>query len=412
LHVPHTQALVMAGMFVIAVHVAASALFFIEASAVERLVWAVIVIVSLGAGVWAYIDWSPPGRAALCLAVGLPALLFGVGIHAAHVAQIGFSTSDFTGIPMLIAGVVLTVIGGIALVCLIHTWWRRLLLIPPALILAFFVLFPMAVAIIATNMAHYPCCAETPADRNIDYEDVSFPTPEGLTLSAWFIQSVNGATVITVHGAGKNRATTMDEAEVLVRHGYGVLMIDVEGYGDSEGRANAFGWVGARDVHAAVDYLRTRPDVDADRIGGLGLSMGGEILLQAAGESEALKAVVAEGATGRTAADFSELSGSLIEPIVPFHWVLGGTMQLLAGVSPPPPLKQMAQQIPPRRVLLIAADLEEETKLMGLYLELGGSAFDLWSIPESKHEGSYDLHPEEWEHQVIAFYDEALLNAK
>jgi predicted alpha/beta hydrolase len=404
------QAIEMMAIALVTLHLIASALFFMEASLSERIAWTVLTIAGFGAAIAVYLTFRRPARAVLCFAVGLPALLFGAGIHASHLIQIGFTPSDFTGVLMLASGLILTLMGGVALVRLIHTWWRRLFLIPPAIAFAFFVIFPVTLGVFATNVARYPCCSETPADRSIAYEDVTFETAEGLTLSAWYIPTQNGAVVITVHGAGKNRATVLDEAEVLVRHGYGLLMVDIEGFGGSEGRANAFGWVGARDVHAAVAYLQSRPDLDPQRIGGLGLSMGGEVLLHAAGESDSLKAVVAEGATGRTAKDFREMDDFSYDTIATaVHLVAGATMQLISGEPAPPPLKQMVQQIAPRRVLLIAASIPEEEELMGMYHDLGGGHFDLWTIPESKHVGAFDLHPEEYEERIIAFFDDALL---
>jgi dienelactone hydrolase len=90
---------------------------------------------------------------------------------------------------------------------------------------------------------------------------------------------------------------------MLIRHGYGVLLFDRRGEGASEGDPNMFGWAGDRDLHAAVRYLRGRPNVDPDRIGGIGLSGGGEMLIRAAADSEALKAVVVEGASGQSVRD-------------------------------------------------------------------------------------------------------------
>jgi fermentation-respiration switch protein FrsA (DUF1100 family) len=149
--------------------------------------------------------------------------------------------------------------------------------------------------------------------------------------------------------------------------------------------------------------------VDPERIGGLGLSMGGEVLLQAAGESPLLRAVVSEGGTGRTAADFGEAYDGWFDPIVPFHTVVGVTMRLFSGEPTPQPLKELVQQIGPRPVLLIAANLHEETTLMSMYVELGGPSFEMWTYLEAKHVGGYDLHPEEYEQRVIAFFDAALL---
>jgi pimeloyl-ACP methyl ester carboxylesterase len=334
----------------------------------------------------------------------------GIAIHIVHTYELGVENSSYTGLPMLGAGAALVVIGGTTTVRAVHTWWRRLAFVPVVPVLFFFGFFPVTLGIGASNVARVPTAStETPADRGLAYEDVTFETEQGRTLSAWLIPSTNGATIVTVHGAGNNRSTVMDEAAMLAKHGYGILMVDLEGFGDSEGRANAFGWVGARGVHAATAYLASRDDIDPARIGGLGLSMGGEVLLQAAGESTALSAIVAEGSTGRTAADFGELKdgGDMMRV---FHTVVGATMRLVSGEETPPPLMEMVPQIAPRDVLLIGASVVEELDLMARYKELGGESFDIWFIPEAKHVGGYDLHPEEYEQRVVAFFDASLLD--
>ena len=82
-----------------------------------------------------------------------------------------------------------------------------------------------------------------------------------------------------------------------------MLLFDRRGEGQSDGDPNIFGWQGERDIHAAVKYLQTRSEVDPQRIGGIGLSVGGEMMIEAAAESKALKAIVAEGASGRSVFD-------------------------------------------------------------------------------------------------------------
>ncbi|HWC31059.1 MAG TPA: alpha/beta fold hydrolase, partial [Dehalococcoidia bacterium] len=330
------RALILGSLAVIAIHLVNASLFHLEDSVLERIAWAALSVFGVAVAAAAYGSLSNAGKGLLALAFGVPAVSFGLGIHAAHVYELGVEESSYTGVPMLVAGVILLVTGMTILVRSVHDWWRRLFFAPAAVVLLI-VVFPVTLAIFATNVPVVECCVETPADRGMAYEDVSFETERGLTLSAWLVPSQNGATIITVHGAGKNRATVLDEAEMLARHGYGVLMLDLEGFGDSDGRANAFGWVGARDIHAATAYLASRPDVDPSRIGGLGLSMGGEVLLQAAGESTALKAVVAEGATGRTADDFGEAKAGGGQMRV-FHTVVGTTMRLISGEETPPPL--------------------------------------------------------------------------
>ena len=62
---------------------------------------------------------------------------------------------------------------------------------------------------------------------------------------------------------------------MLVRHGYGVLLLEPRGQGGSQGDVNR--WAGDRDLRAAAAYLVDRPDVDSGRIGAIGFSIGGEV---------------------------------------------------------------------------------------------------------------------------------------
>ena len=113
------------------------------------------------------------------------------------------------------------------------------------------------------------------------HEDVTFTTSDGLELDGWYVPSRNGAAVIAFPG----RSDPQAHARMLARHGYGVLLFDRRGEGDSDGDSNLFGWGGDKDIQAAVEFLKARPDVDPGRIGGIGLSVGGELMLQAAAET-------------------------------------------------------------------------------------------------------------------------------
>ena len=134
------------------------------------------------------------------------------------------------------------------------------------------------------------------ANLGSPHENVAFTTADGLRLRGWYVPSKNGAAVIAFPG----RKGTQGPARILARHGYGVLLFDRRGEGESDGDPNAFGWGGHRDVAAAVRFLRRRPDVEKDRIGGIGLSVGGEMMLESAAKSRGLRAVVSEGAGERS----------------------------------------------------------------------------------------------------------------
>ena len=245
--------------------------------------------------------------------------------------------------------------------------------------------FPFTLSYVVTHAAR----AEVPtADLGAPYEDVEFTTSDGLTLKGWYITSRNGAAVISFPG----RAASQKRAKMLARHGYGVLLFDRRGEGESDGDPNLFGWQGERDIHAAVEFLQHRPDVDPERIGGIGLSVGGEMMIEAAAESTALKAIVSEGASGRSVRD------ELANP--------GGAGPKSSGrrrdcrdraLHEQPPagrLKSLVQDRPAPRsssstARRPAARRSPPTRL----LRVAKGPKEIWEVPAPAHMGGIDAQP-------------------
>ena len=217
--------------------------------------------------------------------------------------------------------------------------------------------------------------------------------------------SRNGAAVII-----PGRTKSQPHARMLIEHGYGVLLYDRRGEGASEGDPNLYGWGGSRDIHAAVDFLQDRPNVDPGRIGGLGLSVSGEMLLQAAAESTDLAAVVSEGAGSRSLAeDLEDFSGATV--VRGFHALLSKEAALMtfSNQGPPPSLVDLMPRVAPRPVLLIWTPEGNRETLNPTYQEQIGSSADIWEIPHGEHVQGIEEHPEEYERRVIGLFDDALL---
>ena len=153
-----------------------------------------------------------------------------------------------------------------------------------------------------------------------------------------------------------------------------MLLFDRRGEGDSEGDPNSLGWGGTKDLDAAVAFLRTRPDVDPERIGGIGRSVGGEMLLEFAAETDDLKAVVSEGAGIRSVREAAEQSGRRSGPATD----VGGHHRgdaVFSGQSPPPNLKDLAGRIAPRAgVPHLRRRGQGGENLSADYYEVGGQA--------------------------------------
>lgn len=236
------------------------------------------------------------------------------------------------------------------------------------------------------------------------FETVSLKTDDGVTLAAWYRPPTNGAAIILLHGAGGSREDVRGYAAMLVRHGYGVLAVDLRGHGASGGKTNRLGWQGTHDVGAAVGYLQARPEVKA--IGGLGLSMGGEVLLGAASAYPALKAITADGATRRTLDELRALPSerSLYRNFT--ARVMFATVRVLSGETPPKPLLDSMIAAPSTSFLLVAAASNDlEVKYNALFAQTVGERAVLWVAPGASHTGAFARFPDEYEQRVIAFFD-------
>src|ERR671932_2756881 len=132
-----------------------------------------------------------------------------------------------------------------------------------------------------------------PAARGLAYEDVAIPAP-GADLSGWYVPGSGRAAVVLVHGVPGNRSQMLPYVPALHRAGFDVLLYDQRAQGTSGGEAVTYGYYEAGELAAAADYLRERSG--APRVGALGVSLGGAVVLLGAGQGARLDAVVADSA--------------------------------------------------------------------------------------------------------------------
>jgi len=342
----------------------------------------------------------------------VPALVLGVlAIEGAALAvvdahNVGVRGDDWTGFLLAPAGLVLCLLG----VDLLWRsrkpgrlrWLRRTGLALAAVVGAYWVVAPLAIAIAAT---HRPRQTVAPVALGRPYTQVTLRTSDGLQLAGWYVRSRNGAAILTY----PTRKGKLPQARMLVRHGYGVLLLDARGYDGSDGAPNMFGWGQTRDIDAAVDWLRRRPDVRNGRVGGIGFSVGGELMLEAAAKNPRLRAVVSEGAGSRSIRE-ELLHGARGIPALPTQAVQTAALAVLSGTAPPPSLHDLAQRIAPRPLLLVyAGHGTGGEELNRDYYRAAGRPKQLWRIAESGHTGGYQTDPGAYERRVVGFFDHALL---
>ena len=350
----------------------------------------------------------PGARAVIAFLGGFFGMLVAIeALH--HTREGGLVADDYTGLLSLVAGIGLIAIGGVTLWRSRRrddrVWWRyarRVLLAVGAAVVASVVLLPVTIAYVATHASHVLVPS---ADLGSSFEDVRFSTSDGLRLEGWYVPSRNGAAVIAVPG---RQPSVQKRAKVLARHGYGVLLFDRRGEGESEGDPNLFGWQGERDIHAAVRFLQGRPDVDPERIGGIGLSVGGEMMIEAAAESTALEAIVSEGASGRSVRDILA-NGDGWQDVLG-NGIATAATAVFSNNVPPADLESLVPKIS-GAVFFIYGERGQpvEEPANKAFFAVARGPKELWEVPGSGHIGGIDAQPEAYERRVVGFFDRALL---
>jgi uncharacterized protein len=377
-------------------------------SAGDHLFSGLIPLAILAVAVWAYPRIRPGARAAMALSLVVPAVLSGAeAIY--YGGKTGLSEDDYTGLLAMTAAPVLLVLGVWTLWTsrrmgdgLARRYGRRLLKTVAVLVAAPLVLVPFSISYVGSHVSR----AEVPdAELGAAYEDVTLETSDGLELRGWYVPSDNRAAVIVFPG----RTGARKQARMLVRNGYGVLLYDRRGEGDSEGDPNTWGWDFDKDILAGIDFLERRSDVDPDRIGGLGLSVGGEMMLQTAAETGRLDAVVSEGAGARTLGEeLDDVSGFEKLTTALNYGVRDLSNSVFQNRLPPDNLMDLVPEIAPAPIFLIHGGADDAGHRNPDYFRAAQEPKQIWEA-EGGHTDGIDEQPEEYERRVVAFFDRALL---
>jgi uncharacterized protein len=365
----------------------------------------VLALLFVAAAIHLFPRVRPALRATLAVALGVPALVNGA-LHVVHVSWEGPDHSDLTGLLAALAGVVLVALAAYipfggrseAAATARRRWVNRVVAVPAFVVVTLGVVLPVAVGVLET---HKP--REDVGDPPSAYRDVSFESTDGLRLSGWYRPSRNGATVLLVHGGGGDRNGARDHAKMLERHGYGVLMYDSRGRGDSEGSPNGYGWDWEKDAAGAMDWLgRQHPG----RIGALGLSSGADTILDLASTRDDLDAIVSDGAAGRTLEDFRRIDdrftvGSLS------GWLM---FQVVAATTGDTPSRTLADLVPEIEAptLLVSAGTQQERDANVIFDRVANDRTEHWNLPEAGHTSAVRDFPRAYERKVTAFLDEEL----
>jgi dipeptidyl aminopeptidase/acylaminoacyl peptidase len=236
--------------------------------------------------------------------------------------------------------------------------------------------------------------------------EMSFSSTDGPRVAGWYAPSRNRAAIILVHGTGAERSSLLFETGFLSQAGFGVLAVDLPGQGASEGRTR-WGVPERHAISAAVDWLRARDEVDPERIGGFGFSMGAYVLTQAAVLDQRLRAVALVSSPNE---------------VVEHNWLATDKWGLLTqvpcylalrayGQSLDLPPKNVIGSIAPRAVLIVGGLLDPLVPafMAQQLFAAAGSPKELWLVPRAHHADFAQIAGPEYRNRLAGFFDRALL---
>ena len=295
-------------------------------------------------------------------------------------------------------------------------YWRNLALFTITLLL-------LIAIILGTYLAHSRAMLlvhpgrtlplRTPSDVGLDpWYEVRFPSTDGFLLSAWYIPVKDEQptpVLIYVHGLGSNREGLLDQAKLLYDHGYSALLLDLRNHGHSEGTLSTMGYQEIMDIEGAIDFLLDQPEIDKERIGLVGHSLGGSIVIRAAARFPVVKATVAESAFTSLEDNIEEgvrqLTGLPPFPFAPLV-IFFGELETGLDIHQLRPIDDLAQ-ISPRAIMFIHGK-NDPVVVVSNSQNLFNAAHEpkaLYIIDDASHDGLMEADPEEFERQIVGFLD-------
>ncbi len=251
-----------------------------------------------------------------------------------------------------------------------------------------------------------------PSELNMSYEEITFSSTDGIKTNGFFIPGDKAkATVIVLHGYGTNKSDILSFAEMLHHHSYHVLVFDFRGHGETKGKCT-LGFNETKDLAGAINYLETRKDVNQNKIGVLGCSMGANVAIIGAAADPRIKAVVADSGFAsfeKTITKFAKLFYNLpkypfVPPAIWFAELRAGFCAKQADAT------KYIGQISPRPVFIIggANDVRIPPANQEDLFKAAGEPKQLWIAPEADHLEVRSLWPKEYEEKVVTFFDKYL----
>ncbi len=254
----------------------------------------------------------------------------------------------------------------------------------------------------------------SPSEVGLAYEDVSFNSRvDNLLLKGWYIPGDGEKAVIVVHGGAQNRVDevvdTLPLARDLSRQGFDILLFDLRGRGDSQGKGRTLLNID-RDLGGAFDYVKSRGFAPS-RIGIMGFCSGAASACLFASREEVGALVLDSCFTSVTRMVYDQAAERHIPAVFVDIFLPGVRLGAFAfyRYREVDPLQVVGDIKAP--IFFIHEQNDDLTTLADTQLLLDASnnpANTLWEISAALHSEGYKTSPAEYISRVSDFFNTSL----
>ena len=272
------------------------------------------------------------------------------------------------------------------------------------LIIAFIILFSFLTFIMSIKPGKWPI-EFTPESFKLKYEDVTFETSDGLKLKGWFLPgNKSNNTIIVMHGYPTNKADVLPFSMFLLNK-FNVFLFDFRSFGQSEGSYTTAGYKEVKDLDAAVEYLKSRKDVE--NIGALGFSLGASVAIMS--KNNDVKAIVADSAYSNLNNMIESMYGGFSFLKYPFVRMTRIYSKIFLGVDPKDVSAANAIRNTNKPILIIHGEKDSQIPVNEAHiLHNANKDTKLWIVENADHGEIYAYNKEEYEKRVFGFFEKNL----
>jgi alpha-beta hydrolase superfamily lysophospholipase len=244
------------------------------------------------------------------------------------------------------------------------------------------------------------------------HEEFDVWVADATLLRGWKVRAVNpnGNWVLLFHGVADNRIGVVGQAEMLLRAGYNVVMMDARAHGASDGPIATYGWLERWDAKTVVNELEKTEH--PRHLFALGESMGAGIALQSAAVDRRIEAVVAEASFANLREAAYDYAGLQRYPLLgmtllaPGAWTMIYHGQLAAGfpAGEVSPERAVAARAFPLLLICDAGDSVLPCRHTKRIYAAARGPKRMWVVPGAFHTAALGYEPVEFRRRVLEFF--------